>query len=142
MRGQELREFLIELESRFPDFSLSSENVTLVETLEREYNNREINFYEILSILNAISGRNPLSSSPSPSTSEITKVINLEKVQERSKDEIPVYKHRIKELEDDLLFEQKKVSSCQLELSNLKIDLVKAQQKITRVLYPLLVTFT
>lgn len=56
MRGEEIREFLIELESRFPDFHATKEYAGIINSVETDNFGKEISFYEIVSLLNTLTG--------------------------------------------------------------------------------------
>lgn len=56
MRGEEIREFLIELESRFHDFCATKEYAGIINSVETDNFGKEISFYEIVSLLNTLTG--------------------------------------------------------------------------------------
>lgn len=56
MRGEEIREFLIELESRFPDFYAVREYAGIINSVEADNLGKEVSFYEVVSLLNTLTG--------------------------------------------------------------------------------------
>lgn len=59
MRGEEIREFLIELESRFPDFYAVREYAGIINSVEADNIGKEVSFYEVVSLLNTLTGHSP-----------------------------------------------------------------------------------
>ena len=113
MRGEELWEFIVEIESRFPDLYLTPENRSLINAVEREHIGREIGFYEVVAILKVIVGHSTFSS-------DETQRDNFQENNEA------VYRQRIAELETDLVALREKEGNAQDELS-------RANQRINEV---------
>jgi hypothetical protein len=120
MRGEELWEFIIEIESRFPDLYLTPENRSLINAVEREHIGREIGFYEVVAILKTIVGY-------SASSSDETQSGNFQENKET------IYRQRIAELETDLIALREKEEKAQDELSHVYLELSRANQRINEV---------
>lgn len=119
MLGGEVREFLIELESRFPDFQLSSKDNELLNSLEYEMKHTEIAFTRIVSILNSLASPDSALSASQPGHF----AGNAENM----------YISRISELENDLVKRRNECEELVQHMSQLEADLSRANHHISDV---------
>ncbi|PJF17161.1 hypothetical protein PSACC_03022 [Paramicrosporidium saccamoebae] len=120
MLGGEVREFLIELESRFPDFHLSSSGNEWLNSLEFERKHTEIAFPQIVSILNSLASPDSTfpASQPGHFSGETEKM----------------YMSRISELENDLAKRRSECEELVQHMSQLEVDLSRANHHISDVI--------
>jgi hypothetical protein len=121
MLGGEVREFIIELESRFPDFHVDSEKNEWLKLIELEMRDNEISFSQIISILHNLTGRTEPFSFTSHSSEKLSR--GMEKM----------YTERIHELENDLEKRRGDCENLELYVSRLEADLSRTNHQISEV---------